>query len=439
MRGAEVVSMDPSIGTLEQATVVIENDRITEVVKGERAWDGDRVLDLTGHALIPGLINLHMHGRPARALGDGLTLREWHDRYPDNVVRRMTDGDAWLGAVTSCGELLLGGTTTILAMPNFPGEFGRGCYDAGIRAAVGAHATDIEAMADSCDSFESNLAAVVDNVGSDQDRVRYWFGFEHQNAATDALVTKMHRAAHEYDTGLTSHLCESARDIDRHVELHGERPVARYDRLGVLDERALFAHGSWLTPDEIDLLADRGTALVHNPVSNMRMGTGTADIVSWARAGIRFGLGTDGMLSSYRLDMFEVMRAAAMLARVTAGDPEVLPARELLQMATQGGADALGWGSEIGSITPGKRADLVALDMRSIHLAPRVRGAHDNLEALLVFCASPSDVRMVVVDGKPVVRDGTLATVDEADIVERLGARIGSLGALFPNPEVATP
>lgn len=426
--------MDPAIGTLETATVVVEDDRIVEVAQGDQAWDGDRVVDLTGHALIPGLVDLHMHGRPGRALGDGLTLREWHDRYPDNIVRKMADGDAWLGAVTSCGELLLGGTTTILAMPNFPGEFGRGCSDVGIRAAVGAHATDIEAMADSCDSFGSNLEAVVANVPFDDARVRYWFGWEHQNAATDELVAKMHQAAVEYDTGFTSHLCESARDIDRHVELHGERPVPRYDRLGILDERAVFAHGNWLTPEEIVLLAERGSALVHNPVSNMRMGTGVADVVAWAEAGLRFGLGTDGMLSSYRLDMFEVMRAAAMLARVTALDPEVLPARELLRIATQGGADALGWGDEIGSITPGKRADLVALDMRSLHLAPRVRGVHDNLEALLVFCAGTGDVRTVVVDGVPVVVDGVLTTIDEADVVGRLESRIDALGALFPDP-----
>ncbi|MGE3619132.1 MAG: amidohydrolase family protein [Acidimicrobiia bacterium] len=438
MRGAEVVSMDPAIGTLEQGTVVIEDDRIVEVVEGDRAWDGDTVVDLTGHALVPGLVDLHMHGRPGRALGDGLTLREWHDRYPDNMVRRMGPGDAWLGAVASCGELLLGGTTTILAMPNFPGEFGRGCLDVGIRAAVAAHATDIAAMADSCDSFESNLAAVVANVPFDEARVRYWFGFEHQNAATDDLVTKMHRAAVEYGTGLTSHLCESARDVDRHVELHGERPVARYDRLGALDERALFAHGNWLTPEEIDLLAARGTALVHNPVSNMRMGTGIADILRWAEAGVRFGLGTDGMLSSYRLDMFEVMRAAAMLARITAGDPQVMPARQVLHLATQGGADALGWGAEIGSLTPGKRADVVALDMRSLHLAPRVRGVHDNLEALIVFCAGTGDVRQVLVDGVPVVRDGALTTVDEADVVGRLQDRIGPLGALFPDPGAAS-
>lgn len=431
IRGAEVVSMDPALGTLAPGTIVIEDGVLVDVVPGDRAWDGDQVIDATGHAAIPGLIDCHMHGRPARALGDGLTLREWHDRYPDNVVRRMVEGDARLGAVTSCGELLMGGTTTILAMPNFPAEFGLGCEDVGIRACVGAHAADLPHLADSCDSFESNLAAVASHATSDDARVRYWFGIEHQNAATDDLLVAMHRAAVEHGTGLTSHLCESSGDVDRHVDEQGVRPVERYDRLGVLDERVVLAHGNWLTSGEVDLLARRGAALVHNPVSNMRLGTGVADVPGWVRSGVRFGLGTDGMLSSFRLDMFEAMRATAMLARITNLDPSLLPARELLHLATQRGADALGMGSQVGSLTPGKRADVALVELRRLHLSPRTRGAHDNLEALLVFCAGPADVDTVLVDGRVVVADGRLTTVDEDEVVRRLDDRIEDLSGLF--------
>lgn len=428
IRGASVVTVDPEVPDRDCGTVVVEDGRIVDVLDGDRALDGDDVVDATGHALMPGLVNCHMHGRPARALGDGLTLREWHDRYPDNVVRRMRPGDAWLGAVSSCGELLLGGTTTILGMPNFPGEFGRGCEDVGIRACVGAHATDNPAMADSCDSLESNLEAVRSGR---IDRVRYWFGFEHQNAASDELVTTMARLAGELDTGMTSHLCEHAGDVERHVERHGIRPIPRYDELGVLSERAVFAHGNWLTDDEIALVAERGAGLVHNPTSNMRMGTGAADVPGWVRAGVRFGLGTDGPLSSFRLDMFEVMRATAMLARITNLDPELFPADQLLEIATIGGARTLGLGATTGSITPGKAADLVLVDLRRAHLAPRTSGAHDNLASLLVFCGTPSDVRHVWVDGTKVVADGDLTTVSEPEIVDRLQDRIGDLSALF--------
>jgi 5-methylthioadenosine/S-adenosylhomocysteine deaminase len=428
IRGASLVTVDPTIGNLDVGTVVIEDGRISEVVEGDQAWDADEVVDATGHALMPGLVNCHMHGRPARALGDGLTLREWHDRYPDNVVRRMREGDAWLGAVASCGELLLGGTTTILGMPNYPGEFGDGCEDVGIRACVGAHATDNPAMADSCDSLETNLDAVK---SARIDRVRYWFGFEHQNAASDDLVRSMAKLAEEYDTGLTSHLCEHQGDVARHVERHGRRPIPRYDELGVLSERTVFAHGNWLTPEEVELMADRGAGLVHNPTSNMRMGTGAADVPGWVRSGVRFGLGTDGPLSSYRLDMFEVMRATAMLARITQLDPELFPAHELLRIGTLGGAETLGLGDVTGSITPGKAADLALVDLRRVHLSPRITGTHDNLETLLVFCGTPSDVRHTWVDGNLVVRDGELTTVDEREIVDRLHDRIGDLSELF--------
>ncbi|MFN3219071.1 MAG: amidohydrolase family protein [Acidimicrobiales bacterium] len=431
IRNGVVLTMDPSLGLVDPGTVVIEDDIIVEITAGDGSIDGDVVIDATGHAVIPGLVNGHAHARPARALGDGLTLREWHDRYPDNVVRRMQDEDAWLGAVAGCGELLLGGCTTVLAMPNFPTPFGAGCDDVGIRACVAAHATDIEAMADSCDSLESNLAAVEANAPFADARIQYWFGFEHQNAATDDLVVEMTRLAQKYETGLTSHLCESAGDIERHVERHGARPVPRYDELGAIGPHAVYAHGNWLDADEIALFAERDAALVHNPVSNMRMGTGIADVPAWLEAGIRFALGTDGMLSSYRLDMWEVIRATAMLARVTAKNPELLPSKQLLYLATQGGADALGLGDRIGSLTPGKQADVAVIDLQRLHLAPRSHAPHDNLESLLAFCVGPEDVRHVLVAGNHVVADAELTTVDERSIVDRLAGRIGPLSELF--------
>jgi 5-methylthioadenosine/S-adenosylhomocysteine deaminase len=432
IRGATVLTMDEDYRVLDPGMVVIDDRTIVAVEPDGDPGPADMVVQRPGAVLMPGLVNGHMHSRPARALGDGLTLRVWHDHYPDNVVRMLEPGDVRRGALLGCGEALAGGTTTLLAMPNRPGEFGGACAELGIRACVAAHATDVPAMADSCDSLEDNIASVASQAHDTTDgRIRYWFGFEHQNAASDEMVLTMAKLAEENDTGLTTHLAEHQGDIDRHVERYGSRPVARYAGLGVLSARTVFAHGNWLDEGEIDTLAAAGAAVIHNPVSNMRMGTGVAPMDTFLEAGLRTGLGTDGLLSSYRLDMFEVMRATAMLQRIHHLDPERMPARTVLRLATVDGAAALGLGDVVGAITPGRRADLALLDTRRLHLAPRVRGEHDNLEALLVFAASAADVTDVWVDGAHVVTDGDPVHVDVGALVDEVEARQPHLGSLF--------
>ena len=432
IRGVTVLTMDDENTIFDPGMVVIEDDVIVAVGPDGDPGPADVVVDRPGAILLPGLVNGHMHSRPARALGDGLTLRVWHDHYPDNVVRMLEPGDVRLGALIGCGEAMAGGTTTLLAMPNKPVEFGAACAELGIRACVAAHATDREEMADSCDSLEDNMEAIRsqadDQTGG---RVKFWLGFEHQNAASDQMVLEMAKAAEAFDTGLTTHLCESAGDIDKHVERYGARPVPRYADLGVISPRTVFAHGNWLTQDEIETLASAGASVIHNPVSNMRMGTGVAPVQDFLDAGLKTGLGTDGLLSAYRLDMFEVMRATAMLQRVIHLDPLRMPARTILRMATIEGAKALGMGDRIGSIEPGKLADLALIDGRRLHLAPRIRGVHDNIEALIVFAASGDDVADVWVGGTHVVADGSPTTIDVGSIIDQAEGRQPHLSTLF--------
>jgi 5-methylthioadenosine/S-adenosylhomocysteine deaminase len=429
IRDVTAVTMDEDRTVHEPGRVVVEDGLIVEVGPDAPA-SGDVVVDGRGRVAMPGLVNGHAHSRPARALGDGLALRAWHDAYPDNVVREMVPGDARLGALMGCGEMLLGGTTTVLAMPNIPGEFGAACVEAGIRALVAAHASDTPALADCCDSLESNLDAVV--AGGTTGRVRHWFGYEHQTAATDDLIRAMVALAGEHDTGITSHLCEDHGGVERHVERYGCRPVERYAAIGALTPRHVFAHGNWLTEDEIDQLVAAGCAVVHNPTSNMRLGTGVAPVVLMRERGLDLALGTDGPTSTYRLDMFEVMRATAMLARVTQLDAKLLPAGDVLALATRDGAAALGLGGVTGSLEAGKAADVILVDTAKLHLAPRFRAPHDNLEALLVFSAAAADVTDVWVDGHRVVHDRGLTTFDEAAVLDGLAERAPKLAARFP-------
>jgi 5-methylthioadenosine/S-adenosylhomocysteine deaminase len=196
----------------------------------------------------------------------------------------------------------------------------------------------------------------------------------------------------------------------------GDLPARVLERAGILGRRAVAAHAVWLEPEEQEILERTGTSIVHNPASNMRLGTGTAPVLELMGRGANVCLGTDGMLSAYKLDPFETMRLAAMLHRVAQLNCQALPAPRLLEMATVNGARALGLEAEIGSIAVGKKADLVLLDGRALHLTPRAGSPHDNLATLLVYAAHGSDVETVLVDGELVVQDRRLTWVDEAKV-----------------------
>jgi 5-methylthioadenosine/S-adenosylhomocysteine deaminase len=185
----------------------------------------------------------------------------------------------------------------------------------------------------------------------------------------------------------------------------------------VLGSRTVLAHCNWLTDDEIGLLATSGTSVSHNPTSNMKLGTGICPVGKLLDAGVNVALGTDGMLSNFHLDMFEVMRGACLLQRIHRLDPHALMSAQVLAMATRNGARAVGLEKEIGSIEVGKRADAILLAFDQVHVRPWLRGDHDNLLALLVWCAKAADVETVLVDGRVVVDRRQLVAIPEGAIV----------------------
>jgi 5-methylthioadenosine/S-adenosylhomocysteine deaminase len=436
IRGGTVVTMDDSFKVLETGTVVLEGDRIVAVQEGVwrgQAGPGEEVIDAEGFVVIPGLVNGHIHARPARALGDGMTLREWHDYYPDNLVRGMTGEDAKMGALLATAEMMRTGTTTLMAMPNMPAGFGRGAEEAGIRAIVASHAADLPHLMDSCDSLEDNIATVkAQGDRYKQARVKYAFGFEHPMAATDDMVRELRKLANTYQVPITTHVAEHKGEVDKHISLFGVDPITRYEKLGLLGPDFHIAHGNWLTPDNIEVIAKHGCSVIHNPSSNARLGTGVTPLLALIEAGVRVGLGTDGMLSGYTMNMFEVIKATAWLQRAHNVNPELLPARDVMYLATRGGSAAIGLEEDIGSLVPGKKADLAMLDFRKPHLTPRIKGRHDNLYPLLVFCASGYETTNVFVDGQAVLRDGNLTTINEKDLLAWFDQEVGRITACFP-------
>jgi 5-methylthioadenosine/S-adenosylhomocysteine deaminase len=417
IRGGTVVTMDPSHPVLEEGWVAIEGRHIAAVGAGAAgARPGSVTLEASGKIVMPGLVNCHLHTRPGRALGDGLALMDWHDRYADGFSARMTQEDSRVGALLAFGECLRAGVTSVLAMPILPAGCGRAAEAIGIRATIVPHAGDDPRNPGSLDSFEDNLALLRAQGDPAGHRVRYWLGFEHLLACTPGYLARVGGALETFPVGLHTHLNESRGELAATRQKFGELPVRCLERAGLLGPRTVLAHAVWLEPEEREILARTGTSVVHNPTSNMRLGNGIAPVADLLARGINVCLGTDGMLSAYKLDLFETMRAGAMLQRAATLDCRLLPAPHLLEMATLNGARALGLDAEIGSLAPGKKADLILLDAGGLHLAPRARGGHDNLTTLLVYAAHGSDVETVLVDGEIVVADRRLTRMDEAAV-----------------------
>ena len=417
IRGGSVLTMDPVRPVLEDGWLVIEGQDIAAMGQGTPPGrTAATTIEAASKIVIPGLINCHLHTRPGRALGDGLALLDWHDRYADGFSARMSQADSYAGALLAFGECLKAGATSVLAMPILPAGCGRAAEAIGIRATIVPHGGDDPRNPGSLDPFEENLALLQAQGSPAGRRVRYWLGFEHLLACTPGYLARMRDALRTFDVGLHLHLNEGRGEVAATRQKFGDLPARVLEGAGLLGRRAVVAHAVWLEPEEQEILERTGTSVVHNPASNMRLGNGTAPVLELMARGVNVCLGTDGMLSAYKLDPFETMRLAVMLHRVAHLNCQALPAARVLEMATVNGARALGLEAEVGSIEVGKKADLVLLDGRALHLTPRARPPHDHLATLLVYAAHGSDVETVLVDGEIVVKDRRLTWVDEAKI-----------------------
>lgn len=415
IRGATLVTMDAEIGVVPDGVLILEGDRIREVgADSGKDPMTDEQIDGRGRVALPGFVNAHVHTRPVRALGDGLPVPEWHTRYADGASLVMNEEDSRAGALLAFGECLLAGYTSALAMPVKPQGCFRGAVEIGIRAGVAPHAADHPDFAGSSDTIEDNLALIQKYGTSEDGRVQSWLGFDALAGCSDEMIHGMRRDAGLQGVRIHGHMSEHQGEVEYAAGRWGKRPPQALEDLGLLGPDAVLAHCVHLNHDDIEILARTGTNVAHNPVSNMKFGSGAAPVPALLEAGVTVALGTDGMLSTYRLDPFETMRQALTLHRLVAGDAAALLTEKALEMTIAHGNKALGLDG--GRLSPGLKADVTLLDARRLHLTPRARGAHDNLTALLVWSAAAADVETVIVNGTVVVRDRKLTLVDEETV-----------------------
>jgi 5-methylthioadenosine/S-adenosylhomocysteine deaminase len=403
---------------LENHALAVRDGRIAAILPITEARDryqpAER-LTLDRHILIPGLVNLHTHAAMTlmRGLGDDLPLMEWLQKHIWPTEAAHLSAQFVLdGTRLACAEMLKGGITCFNDMYFFPDAAATAAREFGMRAVLGITTLEFPTpYASDADDYLNKGLAVLENSqeqwrkdGKNQPLITFCLAPHAPYTVADATFERILTLAEQLGLPVHCHVHETRQEIAEARQRDGIAPLARLHRLGLLGPAFIGVHGVHLSDEEIDLLAATGSHLAHCPTSNLKLASGFAPVVKMQQRGINVGLGTDSAASNNRLDLFGEMRLAALLAKGISGDATALPARQALRMATLNGATALGLGHEIGSLTPGKAADLCAVDLGSLENRP----CFDPVSHL-VHVAGRESVSHVWVAGKCCVNNKMLS------------------------------
>jgi len=423
LTGGTVVTMNPA-GEVLQGDVLIQDGRIARIGKRLRPTGVRRVIDAKGAAVIPGFVHGHLHACQTliRGRADGLELLDWlRDRiWPYEAAH--TPASLRASADLTFAELLLGGATAALDMGTVHhyDQVFESARDAGIRLTGGKAMMDAgqgvpRGLRETTeDSIAQSLKLLERWHGAEGGRLQYAFAPRFVLSCTEKLLREVARLAPEKQVRIHTHASENPTECDVVRQKTGRDNVAYFHDLGMTGPHCTFAHCVWLTAEEQRILRETGTVVCHCPGSNLKLASGIARIPELLEAGVHLCLGADGAPCNNNLDMFTEMRLAALIHKPRSG-PLAMPAEKVLEMATLGGARALGLQDEIGSLEVGKRADIAVVDLQGVHVVPEAEQVHSQL----VYASRASDVRHVLVGGRQVVSDGRLLTLDRERVVRQ--------------------
>ncbi len=376
-------------------------------------------LDASGCLVMPGLINAHAHTAMTifRGVSDDLPLKQWlFEKIFPLEKEFLSSQTVYWGALLGCLEMIASGTTCFADGYFFQDQTAMAAKKAGLRGLISQGVIDFPAPG--VPNPDDNLAAgqrFIERWKGRSERITPGIFCHSPLTCSEKTLTGAWEMSGAHDLPLQIHLSETREEVDAILAKTGKRPAAYLDGLGILTNRLIAAHAIHLTPEEIALLAERQVGVVHVPESNMKLGSGVANISRMLSCGVKIGLGTDGCSSNNNLDLFGEMDSAAKLTKVFDGNPASLKAREVLRMATLGGTSVLGLESEIGSLEKGKRADMIVVDLKSPHLCPVYHPF-----STVVYSAKGSDVRDVMVNGKMLMKDRLFTTLDAQEILGRV-------------------
>jgi len=421
IEGGTVVTMDSERRIIENGALAVRGDTILAVgprAELARQYVPGRRIDARDKLILPGLINGHTHAPMVlfRGLGDDLPLHDWLEQYIFPAEARNVNEEfvTW-GTQLAALEMIKSGTTTYADIYYFEDAIARATRDAGLRGVLGEaildgqapdHKTPAEALA--------YTERFLERWKGDR-LIRPAVGPHSTYLTSEDTLRKSFALARRFGAPILIHLSETQREVDESRARHGVSPAGYLEQLGLLGPDVVAAHCTWMDGADIGLMARRGVGCVHNPSSNMMLASGVAPVVALRAAGIPVGLGTDGPAGSNNdLDLMEEMDLAAKLQKVERHDPSALNARQALEMATIDGARALHMEREIGSLEPGKKADVIQLNLSVPHAVPLY-----DLYGQVVYSLKSSDVETVIIDGRVVMQDRRVLTLDERAIAAR--------------------
>jgi 5-methylthioadenosine/S-adenosylhomocysteine deaminase len=417
IRNGTVVTMNDADEMIFGGSVVIEGDRIVDVgpdadVAARQSADGALLIEAEGTAVLPGLVDLHFHTAVGKGWSDHLPLWEYLETCWYPMIRALNPEEAYWAALASYSESIKCGVTTVNDMYRQLGGLARAAEEIGIRAVLSNDVADDE---HDLDTLDDNKAAHQASNGAANGRIEVYIGIEWLPLASEGLLKEARMLADDLGTGIHIHLNESLTEVENSKERFGRRPTEVAYDCGILFDRCIAAHCVWLSDAEIALMRETGTQISHNPSSNAKLGNGIARVPEMLAAGINVGLGHDAAECNNSRDLFEVMKFASLIHRASRVDPSLQQAPDVVRMATRNGSAALG--HETGELTPGKKADVILVDLQSQMFTPLHPESKAHLYSHLVFAANGSAVNTTIIDGRIVYRNREFTTIDEPEVL----------------------
>lgn len=421
IKNSTIITLDPARPLLRNSCVGIRGAKIESV--GHSEGEYDRVIDGSSYIIMPGLVNAHTHSPMTllRGLKDDCSLDEWLNDYIWPAENALTREDYYYGALLGIAEMLATGTTSMTDMYRCSRELVRAAAETGIKANICESITADE-------SFDpSSHKGVLESVhsfeqfnGYDNGRIRIDTSIQSCWQTTPALWRYISDFASEAGIGIHIHLAETQSELEHCRGAYGDSPVRLLEKAGVFKNRVIAVHGIWLDEEEQHILKSNGACIVHDPASNLKCCCGFAKLKPYIEKGIPLALATDGVCSNNSADLFDTMKSTALIQKMLADDPCLLPAEDILKMAVQGGLLSQGREKEAGMIKEGLDADLIALDAQFPSMLPGFSPISD-----VVYSASGPMVRLTMVRGKILYENGVFTTIDIDTLRERI-ARIVS-------------
>jgi 5-methylthioadenosine/S-adenosylhomocysteine deaminase len=427
---AHVVTMDPDYHTYTCGAVAVANGMILAVGDSRdvlRRYTADRMIDGRKKLLIPGLVNSHTHSPMTifRGYADDIPLKQWlYDQIFPVESAFAGPGNVRLGTRLAISEMIRSGTTTFNDMYYHIDDMAAVVEGSGMRAVLTESLIDFPAPNSPTPAHSLRFSEEMIQEYRNHPLITIGVSVHSVYSASPVIYREARELADKYALPFSTHLAETRWEFDLIMEKYGVTPTRYLDDMGVMDKRTVLAHAVHLTGADMELIARRGAGVAHNPQCNMKLASGVAPIPRLLEMGVAVGIGTDGVASNNDLDMFDEMRTCAFSHKMNLNDPTVMDARTVLEAATMGGARLLGMNGLIGSLEPGKRADLVMLDLNRPHAHPVF-----NIYSLIVYSLRGGDVHSVMVDGRLLMEDGKMLTVDEADLFDQVEALAGEITA----------